>query len=332
MSFRDIAAMMEMIRADLARLGVEMDVFFSEKSLYGTGRIEARLRTLEDKGLIYTKACWSRPRARRPRIGNRGSRRCSARPPMAMTWIARSRNRTAPGPISRPTSPITSTRSSRGFDQLIDVFGADHGGYVKRMKAAVVGTVPRQPGACSTSSLTQLVKLYKGGEPFKMSKRGGHVCYPPRTLIDECGPRRHPVRHADAQERRAAGFRLSTRSLEQSKDNPVWYVQYAHARINVGPGARQASWPWPATGPTSRCLITDPMELALIREAGQNGRAWSRSRRRSRTSRTAIAFYLYDLAPEPIHALCRTRAKRSPELRFVREDDPAGSDWPHVPR
>ncbi len=104
-------AMMDLIRADLKQLGVEMDVFFSEKSLYGTGRIEAALAALDAKGGLIYEACWSRPRARSPKIGNRASRPCSNRPNTAMTWTGPSRSRTGgPGPISHRTLPITSTR------------------------------------------------------------------------------------------------------------------------------------------------------------------------------------------------------------------------------
>ena len=104
-------AMMDLIREDLALLGVRMDVFFSEKSLYGTGRIESAIDDLRGKGLIY-EGVLEPPRARPPRTGSRASRRSSSRPNMATTWTGRCRNPTVPGPISRLTSPTTMTRCS----------------------------------------------------------------------------------------------------------------------------------------------------------------------------------------------------------------------------
>src|SRR6056297_2780094 len=163
-------AMMDLIRDDLARLGVKMDHFFSEKSLYGTGRIEAAIGDLKKKNLIY-KGTLEPPKGKVPE-----------------DWEPREQTlfrSTAHGDdVDRPVKKSDGSwtyfapdiayhfdKIDRGFDQLIDVFGADHGGYVKRMKAAVSalsdGRVPLDIKLC------QLVKLYKNGEPFKMSKRAG---------------------------------------------------------------------------------------------------------------------------------------------------------------
>ncbi|MEJ2001744.1 MAG: arginine--tRNA ligase [Maritimibacter sp.] len=222
-----IARMMEMIREDLAALGVEMDVFFSEKSLYGTGRIEAAIEELRGKDLIY-KGTLEPPKGKMPEDWEPREQtlfRSTAhgddvdRPIMksdgAWTYFA-------------PDIAYHYDKVTRGFDALIDVFGADHGGYVKRMKAAVSalsdGKVPLD------IKLTQLVKLYKNGEPFKMSKRAGNFV----TLRDV----------VDAVGKDVTRFHMLTRKndapldfdfdkvLEQSRENPVFYVQYANARVH----------------------------------------------------------------------------------------------------
>ncbi len=201
-------AMMEQIRGDLAILGVEMDVYSSEKALYGTGRIEDAIARLDTQGLIY-RGVLEPPKGKLPE-----------------DWEAREqllfRSSAHGDDVDRPIQKSDGAwtyfapdiayhwdKIDRGFDQLIDVFGADHGGYVKRMNAAVKalsnGRVPLDV------KLIQLVKLYKNGEPFKMSKRAGHLRDPARRGRGG-GGRRHPLHHADAQERRGAGFRLCPRA------------------------------------------------------------------------------------------------------------------------
>ncbi|MGR3493446.1 MAG: arginine--tRNA ligase, partial [Shimia sp.] len=225
---RDYATdkMMDLIRADLAALGIEMDVFFSEKSLYGSGRIEEAIEDLKAKDLIY----WGTL----PPPKGKASEDWEARE----QWLFRS---TAYGddedrPVQKsdgawayfaPDIAYHYDKVQRGFDQLIDIFGADHGGYVKRMKAAVAAlsgeSVPLD------IKLTQLVKLYKDGEPFKMSKRAG-TFVTLLDVLDEVGPdvtRFHMLtRKNDAP----LDFDFD-KVREQSKDNPVFYVQYAHARV-----------------------------------------------------------------------------------------------------
>jgi arginyl-tRNA synthetase len=225
---RDFAteAMMDMIRADLAALGVTMDVYFSEKSLYGTGRIEAALDSLTQKGLIY-QGVLEPPKGKLPE-----------------DWEAREQTlfrSTAHGDdVDRPVRKSDGSwtyfapdiayhfdKIERGFDLLIDVLGADHGGYVKRMKAAVAalsdGRVPLEV------KLVQLVRLYKGGEPFKMSKRAG-TFVTLREVVDQVGA--DVTRFVMLTRKNDAPLDFDfDKVLEQSKDNPVFYVQYAHARI-----------------------------------------------------------------------------------------------------
>ncbi len=197
-------AMMAMIREDLALLHVHMDHFFSEKSLYGTGRIEAALAALEARDLVY-EGVLEPPKGKLPE-----------------DWEPREQTlfrSTAYGddtdrPVKKsdggwtyfaPDIAYHFDKIERGYDELIDVLGADHGGYVKRMKAAVAalsdGRVPLDVKLC------QLVKLTKGGEPFKMSKRAG-TFVTLRDVVEQVGAGRDPVRDADAEERRTAGLRL----------------------------------------------------------------------------------------------------------------------------
>ena len=304
--------MMDLIRSDLAALGVEMDKFYSEKSLYGTGLIEAAIKELDDKGLIY---------------------RGTLEPPKGKTpedWEPREQTlfkSTAHGDdVDRPIKKSDGSwtyfapdiayhydKVKRGYDQLIDVFGADHGGYVKRMKAAVSalsdGKVPLD------IKLTQLVKLWKNGEPFKMSKRAGNFVTL-RDVVDQVG--------ADV-----ARFVMLTRKndapldfdfdkvLEQSRENPVFYVQYAHARVRSV--MRKADGLEVATGAP---VIEDEAELALVKRLADWPRQVEIAARGHEPHR--IAFYLYDLASD-FHALWN-RGNERPEMRFVNEGraEPSG--------
>ena len=201
----------------------------------------------------------------------------------------------------------------RGFDELIDVLGADHGGYVKRMKAAVAalsdGRVPLDIKLC------QLVRLFKGGEPFKMSKRAG-TFVTLRDVVEQVGP--DVTRFVMLTRKNDAPLDFDfDKALEQSKENPVFYVQYAHARaqsvlLRGGmPGRRGAGGGRPRAariGGRARAGA----QARRVAAAGGGGGAGHEPHR--------IAFYLYDLASE-FHAL-QHQGKLESELRFVREDAP----------
>ena len=208
----------------------------------------------------------------------------------------------------------------RGFDQLIDVFGADHGGYVKRMKAAV--SALSNDKISLDIKLTQLVKLFKNGEPFKMSKRAG-TFVSLRDLVDQVG--------ADATR-----FVMLTRKndapldfdfdkvMEQTKENPVFYVQYAHARIcSVMRKAKLAGVPVEDAVLQVADLagLTDTAELALAAKLSEFPRLIEIAARSNEPHR--IAFYLYDLASE-FHALWN-KGNEQPELRFLQEGNLATS-------
>jgi arginyl-tRNA synthetase len=312
-------AMMDLIEQDLLALGVKMDVFYSEKSLYGTGRIEAAIKDLKSKGLIY-QGVLEPPKGKKPEDWE----------PREQTLF---RSTDHGDDVDRPVQKSDGSwtyfapdiayhydKVQRGFDQLIDVFGADHGGYVKRMKAAVSALSNDQTSL--DIKLTQLVKLFKNGEPFKMSKRAG-TFVTLRDLVDQVG--------ADATR-----FVMLTRKndapldfdfdkvMEQTKENPVFYVQYAHARIcSVLRKAQLAEVPVDDADLRAADLagLTDHAELALAAKLAEFPRLLEIAARSNEPHR--IAFYLYDLASE-FHALWN-KGNEQPELRFLQEDNLAAS-------
>jgi arginyl-tRNA synthetase len=308
--------MMQMIRDDLASLNVQMDVYSSEKALYGTGQIEAAINTLRDMGLIY-EGTLEPPKGKLPE-----------------DWEAREQTlfrSTAHGDdVDRPVMKSDGTwtyfapdiayhynKVQRGFDQLIDIFGADHGGYVKRMKAAVSalsgGKVPLD------IKLIQLVKLWKNGEPFKMSKRAG-TFVTLRDVVEQVGA--DVTRFVMLTRKNDAPLDFDfAKVLEQSKDNPVFYVQYANARINsvmrkaveAGVAVDDA-----ALAAADLGRLSHAAEINLAKKIAEWPRLVEIAARGNEPHR--VAFYLYELASD-LHGLWN-RAKDEPELRFV-QDDPA---------
>ena len=312
------ARMMEMIREDLAALGVRMDVYSSEKALYGTGEIEAAIDTLRGMDLIY-EGVLEPPKGKTPE-----------------DWEPREQTlfrSTAHGDdVDRPVKKSDGSwtyfapdiayhynKVRRGFDQLIDIFGADHGGYVKRMKAAVSalsgGRVPLD------IKLIQLVKLYKNGEPFKMSKRAG-TFVTLRDVVEEAGADVTRFIMLTRKNDVALDFDFA-KVLEQSKDNPVFYVQYANARINsVLRKAREAGVAVDdaTLSAANLALLAHPAELALIAKLAEWPRLVEIAARGNEPHR--VAFYLYELASD-LHGLWN-RGNDEPGLRFI-QDDPAVS-------
>ncbi|MWD27331.1 arginine--tRNA ligase [Aquicoccus sp. SCR17] len=312
---RDFAteAMMDMIREDLAQLGVKMDVFYSEKSLYGTGRIEAAIEALRDKGLIY-KGVLEPPKGKKPEDWE---------PREQTLFKSTEHGDDVDRPIMKsdgawtyfaPDIAYHYDKVERGFDQLIDIFGADHGGYVKRMKAAVAAlSDARVP---LDIKLTQLVKLYKNGEPFKMSKRAG-TFVTLRDVVEQVGPdvtRFHMLtRKNDAP----LDFDFD-KVLEQSRENPVYYVQYAHARISSILRKAEEQGCKIGDAALARALPDDlaEAELPVARKVAEWPRLVEIAARSHEPHR--IAFYLYELASE-FHTLYN-RGNDDPALRFVQED------------
>ncbi|MZR12912.1 arginine--tRNA ligase [Maritimibacter sp. DP07] len=310
---RDFATekMMDLIRDDLKALGVEMDVFFSEKSLYGTGRIEAAIEDLRGKGLIY-KGTLEPPKGKLPEDWEPREQTLFKstdygddvdRPIMksdgAWTYFA-------------PDIAYHYDKVTRGFDQLIDVFGADHGGYVKRMKAAVAALSENRVPL--DIKLTQLVKLYKNGEPFKMSKRAG-TFVTLRDVVDEVGP--GVTRFIMLTRKNDAPLDFDfDKALEQSKDNPVFYVQYANARVHSVLRKAADMGVEPGTP-----VLSDEAEVKVAQKLAEWPRLVEIAARTHEPHR--IAFYLYELASE-FHALWN-KGNDTPALRFLDESDPSAT-------
>jgi len=307
-----IAAMLDLIRADLAALGVRMDRFFSERSLYGTGRIEAALAALDARGLVY-QGVLEPPKGKKPEDWE----------PREQTLF---RSTEHGDDVDRPVKKSDGSwtyfapdiayhfdKLERGYDALIDIFGADHGGYVKRMKAAVSalsgGAVPLD------IKLTQLVKLTKGGAPFKMSKRAG-TFVTLRDVVDQVGP--DVVRFVMLTRKNDAPLDFDfDKVLEQSRDNPVFYVQYAHARVRSVLRKADAA----GIALTDTPQIEDAAEVAVARVLADWPRQVEIAARTHEPHR--IAFYLYDLA-SAFHALWN-RGNEAPNLRFLQDDAKATS-------
>ena len=318
---RDYAteAMMMLIRADLGALGVEMDRFFSEKSLYGTGLIEAAIQDLKDKGLIYTGVL-EPPKGKTPEDWE---------PREQTLFKSTEHGDDVDRPIMKsdgswtyfaPDIAYHYDKVQRGYDLLIDVFGADHGGYVKRMKAAVSalseGKTPLD------IKLTQLVKLYKNGEPFKMSKRAG-TFVTLRDVVEQVGP--DVTRFVMLTRKNDAPLDFDfDKVLEQSKDNPVFYVQYANARVHsVLRKAREAGIDVSDATLAQADLsgMTHESELAVARKLAEWPRLVEIAARTNEPHR--VAFYLYELASD-LHALWN-KGNDLPELRFLQEGNAAAS-------
>jgi arginyl-tRNA synthetase len=313
------AMMMDLIREDLALLNVRMDVFSSEKALYGTGKIEAALERLRGLGLIY-EGVLEPPKGKTPE-----------------DWEPREQTlfrSTAHGDdLDRPVKKSDGSwtyfapdiayhydKVQRGFDALIDVFGADHGGYVKRMKAAVAAL---SEGRVSLDiKLTQMVKLWKNGEPFKMSKRAGNFVTL-RDVVEQVGP--DVTRFTMLTRKNDAPLDFDfDKVLEQSKDNPVFYVQYAHARVqSVLRRAREAGVAVDDATLAGADLarLSHEAELKLARALAEWPRLVEIAAKGNEPHR--IAFYLYDLASD-FHSLWN-RGNDDPALRFLQEGDPATS-------
>ncbi|SFS57212.1 arginyl-tRNA synthetase [Sulfitobacter marinus] len=307
-------AMMDLIRADLASLGVKMDVFFSEKSLYGTGLIEAAIEDLKSKGLIY-EGVLEPPKGKLPEDWE---------PREQTLFKSTAHGDDVDRPVMKsdggwtyfaPDIAYHYDKVQRGFDMLIDVFGADHGGYVKRMKAAVSalsgGTVPLD------IKLTQLVKLFKDGKEFKMSKRAG-TFVTLRDVVDQVGP--DVTRFVMLTRKNDAMLDFDfAKVLEQSRENPVFYVQYAHARVNsVLRKANEAgvATDMAALQAADLSLLDHEAELKLAGKLAEWPRLVETAARSNEPHR--IAFYLYELAGD-FHGLWN-RGNDVPSLRFLQDD------------
>ncbi|MCB5945360.1 arginine--tRNA ligase [Acidocella sp. KAb 2-4] len=310
--FRDfaVARMMELIREDLAALGVVHDVFSSERALVENGGVALKLQTLRDQGLIY-RGILEPPKGKTPDDWE---------PREQELFRATEFGDDVDRPIAKSDGSFTyfandaayhADKIARGFHAMIDVWGADHGGYVKRMQAAVKALSGGHPARLDVV-LCQIVKVLKDGEPVKMSKRAG-TFVELRDLIDEVGPDAVRflmlMRKSDAQ----MDFDLNA-AVAQTRDNPVFYVQYAHARCRSVLRAAPA-----VEARADLSSLTAPEEQAMLRRLI----TWPRLVEQAAESREPhrVAFFLYDLAAD-FHALWNA-GRDNAALRFLQEDKPA---------
>ena len=292
-----------------------MDNFFSEKSLYGVGKIEEAIENLKSKNLIY-EGVLDPPKGKKvedwePRVqtlfkstlhGDDVDRPIK-KSDGAWTYFA-------------PDIAYHFDKVDRKFDQLIDVFGADHGGYVKRMKAAV--SALSNDEVKFDIKLTQLVKLFKNGEPFKMSKRAG-TFVTLRDLVDQVGS--DVTRFVMLTRKNDAPLDFDfDKVLEQSRDNPVYYVQYASARIHsVFRKADEAGITFDKKQAMNERFetVTHEAEIKIAKKLAEWPRLVEIAAKTNEPHR--IAFYLYELAGD-FHSLWN-KGNEISELRFIQEDN-----------
>ena len=307
---RAVAAMMAMIRADLALLGIEHEVFASEAELQAAGKPAAAERELRARDLVYDGVLEA-PKGETPEDWEPVEL-----PLFRSTRFGDDQDR----PIRKSNGQWTyfgadlayHYQKAQDAQQLIDIWGADHAGTVKRITAAVEALTGGKTRF--DVKLIQMVRLLRAGEPVKMSKRSGNFV----TLADVVGEVGRDVvrftmltRRADAQ----MDFDFA-KVVEASKDNPVFYVQYAHARIASLRRRAAAAGMEPVAPDLSRL---DTSELALVKFAAQFPRVVLTATATREPHR--IAFYLYDLAAG-FHALWNVGNDR-PDRRFLVEADPA---------
>jgi arginyl-tRNA synthetase len=321
--FKAIAMMMEGIRDDLAALDIHFDVFFSERSLIEGKRDEVRT-TIEDlrkNGEVYEG------RLPPPKGGNLEDWEDREQTLFRSTGFGDDVDRPllkSDGSYTYFASDIAYHRSkvARGFLNLIDVWGADHGGYVKRMQAAVKAISGGK--ADLDVKLVQLVRLLRAGEPVKMSKRAGEFVTL-REVVDEVG--RDAVRFDMLYRKNDAALDFDlAKVIEHSRDNPVFYVQYGHARgQSVFRNAREELPALPQEAPARATMLKgaplerliDTGEVSLLRRLALYPRTVEAAAAAHEPHR--IAFYLYELASE-FHAQW-TRGKDLPHLRFIIQND-----------
>lgn len=315
---RAIDAMMVMIRSDLEALNVKHDVFYSERTLHadGAARIRQAINDLTFKGHVY-RGTLPPPKGQLPE-----------------DWEDREqtlfRSTEVGDDIDRPLIKSDGSytyfaadvayfkdKFERGYDEMIYVLGADHGGYVKRLEA--VARAVSGGSAKLTVLLCQLVKLYRNGEPVKMSKRSGDFVTL-REVVDEVG--RDPVRFMMLYRKSSEPLDFDfAKVTEHSKENPVFYVQYAHARcMSI---FRQANEAFPDLDIESVDLseavsgVSDSAEMQLIAKIAEYPRLIEAAALSQEPHR--LAFYLYDLASS-FHAHWN-KGKDNPDLRFVKDND-----------
>jgi arginyl-tRNA synthetase len=313
-----IGAMMAMIREDLAALNVRHDVFFSERSLQAPiDKVGALIADFTARDLIYE--------GRLPPPKGKADEEWEER--VQSLFRATAFGDDVDRPLLKSDGGYTyfasdiayhASKFERGYPQMIDVWGADHGGYIKRLQAATRAATSGQ-GALEIR-LCQLVKLMRGGEPVKMSKRSGDFITL-REVIDEVGVDAIRFMMLDRKNDAELEFDLA-KVIEQSKENPVFYVQYAHARCaSIFRQAEAAFESQPITEhdllAAELSILVDPAEVGLIRLIAQYPRLVEQAALTREPHR--IVFFLSDLA-SAFHGLWN-KGKDLPNLRFINSND-----------
>ena len=305
-----VAAMLDLIRADLALLGIHHDVFASEMELQEAGLVTQGMATLEAKGLVY-QGVLEAPKGEAADDWE----------PVELTLFRSSQfGDDQDRPMKKSDGSWTYFGADAAYhlqkastaDHLVNIWGADHAGTVKRVQAAVTALTDGRVDL--DVKLVQMVRLFRAGEPIKMSKRSGNFV----TLADvvrEVG--KDVVRFMMLTRRADAPLDFDfAKVVEASKDNPVFYVQYAHARV-ASLGRKAAEMGIATDGPADLALL-DAEELALVRHAAQYPRVVEAAALAHEPHR--IAFFLNDLAAA-FHALWN-RGNDDPSRRFVLENKP----------
>lgn len=312
-----IDRMMGLIRADLAAIGVKHDVFTSERELVEAGRVEQVLQILEEKGLLYTGTL-EPPKGKQPEDWE----------PRPQTLFKASEfGDDTDRPLKKSDGSWTYfaadiayhlDKYQRGSPTLINVWGADHGGYVKRMQAAMKALTDGR--AVVDVKICQIVKLMERGKPAKMSKRAG-TFVALQELVEVVG--RDVVRFIMLTRKNDAQLEFDLACVtEQSRENPVFYVQYAHARCRSVLRMAQAAFEnlelgREALASSELSRLSDDSELALIKLLA----GWPRQIESAAEVHEPhrVAFYLYDLAAA-FHGHW-TKGRDNSSLRFIVEDD-----------
>ena len=311
--FREAAiqAMLNLIRHDLALLDIHHDIFASEAELQRSGAVERAMEVLRQKGLVY-EGTLERPKSLDPQ---------DEWEPVELTLFRSTQfGDDQDRPLKKSDGSWTYFGSDAAYhlqkaqnaDHLVNIWGADHAGTVKRVQAAVKALTDGRVDL--DVKLVQMVRLFRGGEPVKMSKRAGDFVTL-AEVVDEVG--KDVVRFMMLTRRADAPLDFDfMKVVEASKDNPVFYVQYAHARISSL--KRKAADAGMDLATEADLSLLDDEELALVKRAAQYSRVLESAALAHEPHR--VAFFLYDLAAE-FHALWN-RGNDDPERRFLLENNP----------
>jgi arginyl-tRNA synthetase len=310
-----VDAMMAEVRADLALLGIRHDVFTSEAALVAQGAVAKALSVLTEAGQIY-EGVLEPPKGKVVE---------DFEPRMQKLFRATAFGDDTDRPLQKSDGSYTyfandiayhADKFFRGFATQIDVWGADHGGYVKRMQAAVTAVTGGR--ASLEILLCQVVRVLKDGQPYAMSKRAG-TFITLADVIEEVG--RDVVRFMMLTRKSDAQMDLDlAKVLEQSRDNPVFYVQYAHARCRSVLRHAEISAP-ESLADADLSPLSDDAEMSLIRTLC----AWPRVAESAALMREPhrVPYYLNDVAAL-FHALW-AKGRDDAALRFIQEADPRGT-------